>query len=62
MVHQREGGGKFSSPHLVKDFGDQKPPKMGMCDVNYIIILFFIHRDAFEVKKSGGIISWGCFY
>ena len=27
------GGGKNFSPHLVKVFGDQKPPKMGRYDV-----------------------------
>ena len=51
MVQQREGGGKTSSPHLVKSFGDQKPPKMGRCDLNWIIILFSIHLDVFGVEK-----------
>jgi len=46
-----EGGGKFSSPHSVKDFGDQNPPKIGRCGLNWIIILFFIHIDAFGVEK-----------
>lgn len=32
MVHQGEGRGKFSSPHSVKDFGNQKTPKMGRYD------------------------------
>jgi len=51
MVHQREGGGKISSPHSVKDFGDQKPAKMGSCDLNWIIILFSIHINVFGVEK-----------
>ena len=29
MVLQGEGRGKLSSPHLVKDFGDQNPPTNG---------------------------------
>ena len=51
MVHQREGGGKISSPHLVKYFGAKTPPKMGRCDPNWIIMLFVIHLDAFGVEK-----------
>ena len=51
MVHQREGGGNISSPHSVKDFGEQKPPKMGRCDPDWIIILFVIHLDASRVEK-----------
>jgi len=51
MVHQREAGRKFSSPHSVEAFGDQKPPKMGRCDPDWIIILFFIHLDALRVEK-----------
>ena len=52
MVHQREGGGKISSPHSVKAFGDQNPPKMGRCDLNWIIIFFVIHLDTFGVEKG----------
>ena len=51
MVHQREGGGKISSPHLVEAFGDQKPPKIGRFDLDWIIIFFFIHPNDFRVKK-----------
>ena len=51
MVHQRDGGGKISSSHSVKSFGDQMPPKMGRCDLDWIIILFFIHINAFRVEK-----------
>ena len=51
MVHQREGGGKISSPYQVTAFGGQKPPKMERCDPNWIIILFVIHLDAFVVEK-----------
>lgn len=51
MVHQREGEGKFSSPHLVKALWDQNPPKIGRCDPDWIIILFFIHLDAFREEK-----------
>ena len=51
MVRPREGGGEISSPHLVEAFGDQKPPKMGRCDVDWIIILFFIHIYALKVEK-----------
>lgn len=51
MVHQREGGGKHSSPHSVKYFGNQNPSKMGRCDLDCIIILFFTHLDAFGVVK-----------
>ena len=50
MVHQR-GGGNFFSPHLVEDFGDKRPPKMGRCDPYLIIILFVFHLDAFRVEK-----------
>ena len=42
---------QISLPQLVKQIGDQNPPKMGRCDPNSIIILFFIHIDAFEVEK-----------
>jgi len=51
MVHRREGGGKISSPHLVKYFGRQKPPKMRRCDPNWIIIFLLIHLNAFGVEK-----------
>lgn len=51
MVCQREVGGKISSPHSIKYFGDQNPPKMGRCEMNWIIILFFTHIDAFGVEK-----------
>ena len=51
MVHQREGGGKISSPHSLKYFGDQKSPKMGRCDPNWITILFVIHLNALRVEK-----------
>jgi len=51
MVHKREGGGKISSPNLLKAFGDQKPPKMGRCDLNWVIILFFIYLDALGLEK-----------
>jgi len=27
------------------------PPKMGRCDLDWIIILFFIHINAFRVEK-----------
>lgn len=63
MVHQREGGGKISSPYSVKYFGDQKPPKMGRCDPNWIIILLVIYLDAFGVENvdesSQGIVFTG---
>jgi len=52
MVHQREGGGRTSSPHSIKYFGDQKPPKMGRCDLDWIIIFFVIHLDEFGVEKE----------
>ena len=51
MVHQREGVGKISSPHSLKDFGDENPPKMGRCDLNWIIIFSVIHLNAFGVEK-----------
>ena len=57
MLHQREGGEKISSPHLVEAFWDQKPPKMGMCDLDWIIILLVRYLDAFQSGKSGGISS-----
>jgi len=50
--HTREKvEGQISSPQLVKQIGDQNPRKMGRCDPNWIIILFFIHIDAFEVEE-----------
>ena len=55
MVHEREGGGNISSPHLVKYFEKEKPTKMVRCDKNSIIIRFSIHLDAFgvgEVEES----------
>ena len=51
MVHQRDGGGKNSSPHSLEAFRDQKPLKMGRCDPDWIIILFAIHLDAFGMGK-----------
>ncbi len=50
MVLYEEGREKNPSSHLVKAFGDQKPRKMGRCDLNRIIILFSIHLDAFKVE------------
>jgi hypothetical protein len=51
MVHLREGGGKISSPHSVEYFGDQKPPKMGRCDLDWIIIFFSSILMLLEWKK-----------
>jgi len=51
MLHQREGQGKISSPHLVKYFGEQKPPKMARCDLNWIIIFFSSISMHLEWKK-----------
>ena len=51
MVHQREGAGKFSSPHSVKDFGDQIPPKWGGVFWIGSLYFFFIHQDDFRVEK-----------
>lgn len=51
MVYHRVGGGKISSPYLVEAFGDQNPPKMGRCDLDWIIILFSIPLNAFRVGK-----------
>lgn len=51
MVHQREGGENISLPHSVKYFGDQKPPKMGRFDLNWIIIFFPSMSTYFEWKK-----------
>jgi len=41
----------MSSPHSTKYFEDQNAPKMGRYDSDWIIILFFIHLNAFEVEK-----------
>jgi len=51
MVHQREVAGKVFSHYSVNYFGDKRPPKMGRCDLDCIIILFFIHLDALRVEK-----------
>ena len=50
MVHQREGGGNISSPHLVK-YSREKPPKIGRCDPYWIIIFFFVHLNSLKVEK-----------
>ena len=47
MVHEIQGGGKFSSPHLVKDFREKNPPKMERCDLDWIIIFLVTYLDAF---------------
>jgi len=52
----REYEGKISSPHSVEAFGDQNPPKMGRCDLKFIIMLFFIHIDAFRVEKMEELV------
>lgn len=42
---------KIYSPHWVDAFGDQNPPKMGVYDLDWMSIFFFIHLDAFKVEK-----------
>ena len=42
----------MSSPHSVKYFGDQNPPKMGICDQNWIIICFSSISMNLECKKG----------
>lgn len=51
MIDQREDGGKISTPHPIEAFGEKNPPKMGRCDLDWVIISFFIHLDAFRVEK-----------
>jgi len=51
MVHLRKDGRKFPSPHLIESFGDQKAPKIGIKDTDWIIILVFIHLDDFRLGK-----------
>jgi len=51
IVDLIKGGGKFSSPYSVEAFGDQNPPKMGVCDMYWITIFFLIYRMHLEWKR-----------
>ena len=42
---------KISSPHLVKDFGDQNPSKMVRCDLNWINMSFVIYFGVLWVER-----------
>jgi len=59
MVHLREGGGNFSSPHLVEYFKDQRTPKIKR---RYYKSIIFHPYQCFQGEKSGGINSHGHLY